>query len=439
MKYVIAIIIGVLAVVAAGCAGHFDEPQTYEKPAEIRAADAIVTVTDTFSIVDEIVAANIADIFRGKMTISRSLTEKYVEPIKNSDNEIVAYVVNYDDNDGFVVISANKEAYPIIAYGDTGKIDETLLNGTFAKEWIIHMASMKGGKNQAASLEIARSWNRLTATNRLYSTINRSVNDDVSTTTNAAIAKWNQQGYQVVSIENADPSQYPSAISQKISEMKGSLSYNTPSFVLSRESQVNRNVSPLIKTKWNSAYPYTAALPNPQTNSIPATGLAIARIMYYHDYPKTLNLSSLPLSITTATANDPLPQVLLQVSRMCGYREFYDDESSISKASQGLETGGYKFSNKLFGTYSMYDQLRNYGPVYMQHDKSSGLPKYNIAWLCDGFSVTEYTNEYKIVQYTGDFSDIDPTATFGTLKEETLYSVSPSAYHMEWNGMELLL
>lgn len=100
----------------------------------------------------------------------------------------------------------------------------------------------------------------------------------------------------------------------------------------------------------------------------------------------------------------------------------------------GLQAEGYSYSTGKFGKFNMYDQLKNFGPVYMQYIKNSNNTYVNFNWICDGTSSVETTTEYKVVQYTGDFADIDPLAAFATLRSTNSYASSVPAYHMDFGG-----
>ncbi|MDE5627902.1 MAG: Spi family protease inhibitor, partial [Candidatus Amulumruptor sp.] len=46
-----------------------------------------------------------------------------IDAINDEDGNPLMYVVNYTDNKGFVILSASKEYYPILAESDEGSFD----------------------------------------------------------------------------------------------------------------------------------------------------------------------------------------------------------------------------------------------------------------------------------------------------------------------------
>lgn len=57
-------------------------------------------------------------------TTTKSGSEKELKDssVIKSDNEAMMYIFNY--NDGFTIIGASKEIYPILAYSETGSFTE---------------------------------------------------------------------------------------------------------------------------------------------------------------------------------------------------------------------------------------------------------------------------------------------------------------------------
>lgn len=425
-----------IVLITSSCSNDLVEPEI-SNTRKMDFTEALLTTSDTTSVVDESVVKRVANNFMSKIVDSRStLLEQTISELRDTDETVIAHIINFGEKNGFVVVSANKDCYPVVAYSSEGRMDLNTIRGTISEKLIREMTSTTSKDyNQMMSSDIARAWHKLTSTKSSFLNSSRSTLDDVSQTTNAAIAEWNRQGYEVVNISSANPNIYPESIRQVIQDLKGSLTlYNAPGFVLSRETTKTYSVAPLLKSKWNESYPYNAALPSPLTQFLPTTGVAVARIIHYHDSPKSLNLISMPLSLSTANADDPLPKLLLLISRMCNYDNFNDAVSSINNAMIGLQAEGYSYSTGKFGKFNMYDQLKNFGPVYMQYIKNSNNTYVNFNWICDGTSSVETTTEYKVVQYTGDFADIDPLAAFATLRSTNSYASSVPAYHMDFGG-----
>ena len=67
-------------------------------------------------------ANKMATLFKGVTPMTRAATAHEITTISdNETNKPLAYVINYGNDNGFVVISASKNTQPILAFSDKGK------------------------------------------------------------------------------------------------------------------------------------------------------------------------------------------------------------------------------------------------------------------------------------------------------------------------------
>lgn len=159
--------------------------------------------------------------------------------------------------------------------------------------------------------------------------------------------------------------------------------------------------------------------------------------MHYHNFPTSYNLSTMPLSLTTATANDPLPQFMLVLGRLCGYTYNSDNISDINAMSNALTRTGYNYAQTNYNSSKISSSLMNYGPVLMSYDKTSGNIRRTYTWICDGCHGGNSYETYKLVTYTGDFADIEPTLAFGIRASDNIcYTPTPS-WHMNFSDSRI--
>ena len=166
--------------------------------------DAILSISDTGSVVTAETATLVAKNMLSKPE-SRSSEEMSVEPMLDESGKEIAYVVNYGTNDGFVVVNANRQLSPVLAYSQTGHFDLTQAKGTPAAEWIAHMATVPTeNMPDSISQSIAVEWNVMSRREVAYQQLNsRSTQEDpdVEATISQAIAKWRSQGYTVTPVK----------------------------------------------------------------------------------------------------------------------------------------------------------------------------------------------------------------------------------------------
>jgi len=103
----------------------------------------IVTATTITPAVAQKVAENFYKEF-SKQSLKNS-TLAYTE--KSSAGDVVFYVFNVNENDGFIIVAADDKALPIINYSSQGKfiiptpkINMATIEGWDSKKWAAHSA-----------------------------------------------------------------------------------------------------------------------------------------------------------------------------------------------------------------------------------------------------------------------------------------------------------
>lgn len=361
-------------------------------------------------------------------------------PINNDKGAVIAYVLNFGDNDGYIVLSANKKNFPLIATSDKGHIDLESIKNTPAWNWIHGVANYEPTFEvpDSVSFKIARAWHEITSSLQPYDGLgSRSSGDPyVDSVIESAIAIWREQRYDVIAVKDADIESLPINMKKYIEDMfnrHNEFEINT-SFILIKEDLDYVSVLPQIETLWNETFPYNAAIYR-QYPLYPSVA-AIAQIMYYHDFPKEFNLRALPLSLTTAEANDPLPQFMLKVWNLCGYSNDLVANDTIKledAALNALRKTSYGLRVRQFYGVDISKTLVNYGPVIMSHTFKNGNLNYPCQWICDGFRGGNMSEIYELARYTGDFAEINPSLAFGYTGTDIInYTITPS-FHLHFS------
>lgn len=370
-------------------------------------------------------------------TTSKSRTNDYsVLPITDKNDEAIAYVLNFGTDDGFIVLSANKKNFPLIASSESGHIDLDSIKDTPAWDWIYEMASIEPSAEMpdSISFKIARAWDEITKSLKTYASLSgRSTGDPyVDSVTESAIAAWREQGYEVVAVKDANVESLPINVRNAVQDM-----YNRnnnyeieTSFILIKEEPNYVRTNPMITAQWHEGHPYNAAIPMERPIYTPV--VTVAKIMHFHDFPKAYNLSTMPLSLTTATANDPLPQFMLILGRLCGYNYNTDNISGMTAMCDALARTGYNYTQAKYNSSKIVSSLKNSRPVIMSYDKKSGNTIRTYQWICDGYRGGNLNEIYYLVAYTGDFADIDPTMAFSLITSDNICYSPTSSWHMNF-------
>lgn len=159
-----------------------------------------ISQIDTNNVVDSNKAIYVAQTFTNQLSPSRSLSKeiKDVTEVKNEQGNTSFYIVNFKNNNGFVIVSSTQDYMPILAYSEYGKFvfDESINNGVNLwlqeQKYIIENVS---NIDEELKREYRRAWSQYNITKKeLNST--RS-DDDVYTLINDSIRKWQLEGYNV--------------------------------------------------------------------------------------------------------------------------------------------------------------------------------------------------------------------------------------------------
>lgn len=361
----------------------------------------------------------------------RSISTYTIDTYYSDDNNILAYVINYGQNEGYLIVSADKRTYPIIASSETGHMDIDLIKNTPISNWITNMSTIGKGEEipDSIAVNIAREWEHMTYATQPFKLVSRSTGDEyIDNIISQAIAMWTAEGCEVIAAKDADVSTCPLEVANLINDIKERHNYDEleKTYILRLDNTETSKVNPMIKTKWTAYSPYNAAVP--YNSNLNTTIVAVAQLLYYHNYPADLNVRSLPLELTSANPNDALPKFLVEVGKKCGYtfKPYEADSLNFEAASKGIAHYKYKFYKMPADRINIFSSLKNYGPILMSDQTLF------YSWLCDGIDLHSRTTNYRVVTYTGDFADINPTLAFATRVNKDVYYYSAPGYHMVW-------
>ena len=171
---------------------------------QIATTDVYVSVLDTNKTVNMDKAKYVAQLYREKNfseTVTKNAAAKEVsevELVRNEEGEELFYIVNYANNQGFVLVSATQDYEPVLAYSEEGNFSMEHIEQSGSSLWIdeqkMVMQAIKAApdsirrKYRSAWFPYSVKQERLVQT-RTY--------DDVMQMLTDSIERWRSEGYEI--------------------------------------------------------------------------------------------------------------------------------------------------------------------------------------------------------------------------------------------------
>lgn len=306
------------------------------------------------------------------------------EVVFNAEGNPSMYVFNFPQG-GFVVISAVKDLYPVLAYNTEGSFDTNAEIPGFSA-WIkdvntltenpaeINPDSIQACRRmwrvyeKAAVLRIpmGRDWKPGMIDEAEYQALQKIFADSVSS--------WNAKNIPVYYLDDIKKD-YPDKYEYYNDLAKSSIwpeyepVYQQFSVVVERSKVYTDNNVTLIKTKWNqnggfnqTFGPRGTNLTNAYAGCVP---VAAGQIMYYHKWPSKYNWAGMPLTFGTTTTSNFLLDLALQ-----GNAEFTDTATRVStrQIKNVIQNNGYTCDYKEWNSGSenaLKNNIKNNQPALL--------------------------------------------------------------------------
>lgn len=396
---------------------------------------AVTTMrSDTAKVVAKDDAALVAERYlssSGAIASSRSATNISVETISGTDGKPLVHIVNYGENQGYAIVSAQKYFEPVIAYSSEGHFDVDQIKGSPAEKWLDEMTEYIDTPSlipDSVKEQNFTAWLRLTDKEVAY-VPSRAIDDPYAMSyIMSAMATWREQGYEVYTIDDCDPTGYPYEIREAIETAKNTgYAPNGMSkdylFVRVKTESSSKRSDPMIKTQWQQDYPYNQALPS-TSQFLGCVPVAVSQVMYYHKHPSNqFQFDSMPLAMVFFDSM-VLPNFIKTIGESCGINyNKGESRANIDEAKDALVKYGYNVTKIGYNSMQITNSLLQKRPVLFGGSEHM--------WICDGFHSAEIVTHYELLYYTGDFAEIDPTLAFGRDIENNTYA-STVSMHMIW-------
>lgn len=380
-------------------------------------------------------------------TNSRTITReiKDVQQITNKDGDIAMFIVNYKDNKGFKIFSADKNYTPLLAYSDNGNFDilDTDINGVGL--WIDNMKlylSDKTNISDSVKLQNRLEWSRLIGTKEKV-VLNKSRANEKWI--GDALIQWQQEGYYIYPLSDfipwtnntpTFPSGSPNLPSESYVNLYSSVSERPiieDSYVIIKDSQINSDAKyrQLLTTQWGQDEPFNNAVPLYTSNPnrfLGCTAVAVGQIIAYKKLLTGYNYS---LMLSSYPNYDEIAKLLYFVGKnICGINYISTETgATIHEVKLGLMS--YRIECNLISNFDVRhieECIKSNNPVFVGGSGNRGAH----AWVVDGYDYRTTQGDCKVMLIMEHIEDVLGDTPFFTYSQQTITYSESKLYHCNW-------
>ena len=301
-----------------------------------------------------------------KNSVLRSVEK--VQPVKSSDGTTVLYIVNFANEQGFMVLSADKEAKnPVLSFDTKRNFElEKIEEGSTVWAWL-ETEKVKISENLKSGIHVD----------------------------NQGYQLWeyiigNEEGEVTVEIANIDE-----ADNSKGAQLRATHPNKRGWYTISPWYDISQNL-------WGQGPGYSANAPSPNNHLAGCPAVAIGLLCKTWNYPSGYNYSAMPTTLNTTTAN-AISQMFRDIAnKIPGY--MWGTTSSgapnVSSILTGLKNVGYSQAKyKQYDFQTAYNSIANWYPVlFVGYQQYGG----GHIWIADGYyeQTWKYTRTKKFLGIT---------------------------------------
>lgn len=336
-------------------------------------------------------AINVAAIFAKGIPHTRGFLSDYdiTEINDSTTNTTLLYIINFANDNGYVLVSANKNTMPILAYSEKGHFDLTNQNASwlYINEYKALVKNAQSCTTDSLRKKYALQW---AVFEKTENNSTRALSSSEQTTVNNEIRYRESLGYKHLGSLSVARYYLPEENYQSlIAEMKDycDSKYDYMNLIqVFIKSFSYETIGELLETNWHQRAPFNIDADNGLAGCVP---IAIAQITYYHKYPKKYNWDKI---YKIPEGNGDFYYFIKDIRDKCGV-EYAEDGtgSTIEKAKKAILSLGYTGNIYSDAQSVLNSQLHKKNPVYMQgFDAAHGSKRNGHAWVCDGYKNVKY-------------------------------------------------
>lgn len=324
-----------------------------------------------------------------RRNIDQTKIIKNIETINNDNGTPMAYIINYQHNRGFIIVSATREYHPILAYSDTGMYH--LDSGSEATKKCLHnhigiidnidslsiedrQLCMAEWSNYESS-ESERSM--ILATNNLKSEYDKFRRD--------AMHNWKSEGKEFTFLKNSNIPYLPESIRKeylntaKANFLNDANQEDYAMVVWETTRKVSENKTS-ITSQWGQQRSFCMPYENisyPPTGCVP---LAMGMVMRYFNWPVTYNWNGMSDLEGTDESRKLLRDIGILAKTKYGYS---NSSTNTSEAKEAFSEMGFSYVYEKKHDFTKNSaSIDANSPIVMIGTGSTGDRH---AWVCDGY------------------------------------------------------
>lgn len=368
-----------------------------------------------------------------------------IETIKDESRIPAMYVVNFENNNGYIIVSASKNYYPILAYSDSGNFHTTDGQTPKAlKDWqdytIKNINRYKNASKDSLS-SIRKQWSIYEEPKKLCSLntpLTRSFENDPDYIMMHYVNEWQLNNYNIIHLEEPNWTTGDEAMDNTIRNIAFSNTYaeydenwQHYSILVYKDYEVDNTVPNFVLSTWDQSLGYNVSFPPCDGLTHIYTGcaiIAVGQVMRYFEKPLysssfPFNLSTLPLNNATTQTSD----FLLNVFNKYDNIEYNSNGTSTTLVESKNVLTKFGYTSKIGNCNSLIlrSNIYNRKPVIMRgesHDPDS----VGHQWVVSGLDESSYYTKYELYTFTtqSDFTKV--------WEYETNHIFSTEFFYMNW-------
>jgi Peptidase C10 family. len=375
-----------------------------------------------------------------KSNLSVAKTIASLETVGENGDPLM-YIINYK-NGGFIILSATRDYYPVLAYSEENAFvvtpdQEPIINWLKETKEAIRESD---ALDDSTKLEMRHTWAQYEPNANAVSSrvMTKSAASNETQMFSAYVNRLqelesmpeceNYLFYSLVDAGDNIPDLIYEELCTEASILRSPYRYTIVGF---KSEWVVQQVGPLLTTKWGQG----GDLSNPTYNgmcpnyAVPGcTAIAIAQIMKFHQYPARFNWNNMPNASATIDV-----QTLIRDVADAVRTDYSTGSATTGNAKTGFESYGYTARLTNHNPTEVNSEISARRPVWM---RGSDTQKGGHAWVCDGkqshYSYDNYFVEYILgspgVYYYDSYwsPSVNNPCTIRT------GSYNPIFFHMNW-------
>ncbi|MDE6334275.1 MAG: C10 family peptidase [Muribaculaceae bacterium] len=354
--------------------------------------------------------------------------------------------INYENNGGFALISAEKTFSPILAYSDEGHFDVSSDHPYPLCKWIDFMMesiaesetmpynSLTSIKNMWRKYEYAHAPLAYDYPQNNSRLVNLTWDEyyALSQIMMTKINEWNAAGYRVYAIDDwtgtcsiGDSNAVGTYVKSRINPYYMD-DYRDLTIVVEKDFDHSSGKGHCLKTEWSQRNGYNQCFPKSHyyTDGLYPVGcgpLAVGQILFYHKYPKNINWDDMTLS---GYGNNVTSDFLYKVANNC---EAIYNENGTGTSYQNLAyalRNTYGYTCKSSQNVNK-NELIGKTPAILSGSMQNNNGEIGHTWILEGEYLGTHHSELEIWSF--DYSN-----EFVCFHNETSNEISLELYYINW-------